>query len=61
MVSSVLITPILILLSYGVSGHPPGAGELRSLLAASGLVFALAGLGQWMLLALRSDSGHLAV
>jgi len=58
---SVLITPILILLSYGAASHPLLAGEIRPLLAASALVFALAGLGQWMLWALRSDSGHLAV
>lgn len=58
---AVLITPLLFLLAYRDAGHASLTDGLGAILLASLLVFCLAALGQWVLWALRADSGRLAV
>lgn len=58
---AVLVTPLLVLLACRDAGHASVTDGLGALLLASLLVFCLAALGQWVLWALRADSGRLAV
>lgn len=58
---SMLITPMLVLFACRDGGHDSMSDGLGALLLASLLVFCLAALGQWVLWALRTDSGRLAV
>lgn len=58
---SVLITPLLVLLACRDAGHASMTDGLGAMLLASLLVFCLAALGQWVLWALRADSGRVAV
>jgi hypothetical protein len=58
---AVLVTPLLLLVASRDIGHASVTEGLGALLLASLLVFCLAALGQWVLWALRADSGRLAV
>src|SRR5690606_8085773 len=58
---AVLVTPLLVLLACREAGHASMGDGLGALLLASLLAFCLAALGQRVLWALRSDSGHIAV